>query len=118
MYLKSFSNPYISGDQIFYNLAYPEPGYPKWKWEFEFSYQILKKNKTPDPNILEIGAGQGSFVEKISQGLIKKENIVCTEYSKYGRGKISKIGIQCFDDDIRNIDNKNFVENFDFISSS
>ena len=40
-----FSNPYVAGNAEFYNLAYPNPGYPSWKWEFEFSYQLLKKSK-------------------------------------------------------------------------
>ena len=75
----------------------------------------MKKSKIKDPNVLEIGAGQGSFIEKISERLIKKENIVCTEFSKYGREKISKLGVKCFGDDIRDIKVEKFAKYFDYI---
>jgi len=111
-----YSNPYIAGDEKFYTIANERNGYPKWKWEFEETYNILnKRTNNSHLKLLEIGAGDGAFVNKISKNILLKENIFCTEFSEFGRLKIENIGVRCFDADFRDFISVEFHENYDFI---
>ncbi len=106
-----FSHPFIAGDEKFYSLAYHRTGYPNWKWEYQITFNFLK-SKRKGFKLLEIGAGNGSFIKPLVNNFTSKENIYCTEFSEYGIQKLNEIGVKCFDDDIRNI---NFKEKFDII---
>lgn len=97
-----FSDPYVSGDELFYSLAYSRNGYPKWKWEFQQTYDILKKSTEINVRLLEIGAGDGAFIKKITDS-VSKNNILCTEFSEYGRHKIELFGVKCLNEDVRNL---------------
>ena len=110
-----YSNPYIAGDERFYNLAYDHSGYPKWKWEFQLTYEVLRKISKKDHNLLEIGAGNGSFIKKIIEKYLPKENIVCTEFSKVGNQHIEKLGVKCFTEDVRDFSNAELAGNFDIV---
>lgn len=110
-----YSNPYVAGDKRFYDLAYDRSGYPKWKWEFQLTYDLLKESSRSDLKLLEIGAGDGAFIKRISQYLLPKENIFCTEYSKYGRNQIEQLGVKCFSEDIRHLSSPELEGNFDII---
>ena len=81
-----YSNPYVAGDKQFYTLAYERSpgGYPTWKWEYQITYETLKMFLKPEATLLEIGAGDGAFVKRISNELLPKENIICTDFSEYG----------------------------------
>jgi len=99
-----FSNPYIAGDKTFYELAYGRTSYPAWKWEFQQTYESLAILFTKKLlKILEIGAGNGSFIKGIMPELANKENVLCTEYSDYGKKEIDRLGIRCFTDNVKNI---------------
>ncbi|WP_282781030.1 class I SAM-dependent methyltransferase [Phaeodactylibacter xiamenensis] len=106
-----YSSPFTAGDERFYTLAYDRHSYPKWKWEFQETLDTLKK-KEKGFRILEVGAGNGMFIKSILKNLTSKENIFCTEYSSYGLQELKKLGVNCFSDDIRNI---NFENKFDVI---
>ena len=110
-----YSNPFISGDERFYTLAYNRSGYPKWKWEFQVSYEVLTKRLKAHHMLLEIGAGNGAFVKKISPSLIPKENVLCTEYSEYGRRQIQHYGIECLSEDVRNIKKEYLGNHFNIV---
>ncbi len=111
-----FSNPYVAGDEKFYTIAFERNGYPKWKWEFEETFKVLKDNtNNTHLKLLEIGAGDGAFINKIPPNILLKENIVCTEFSEFGRKKIENIGVKCYDIDFRNFKALEFHENYDFI---
>ena len=110
-----YSNPYIAGDERFYNLAYDNSGYPAWKWEFQLTYNLLKKFSKPDLKLLEIGAGDGAFIKRIAGEVLPKENLLCIEFSQYGRQQIEKLGVQCVAEDVRNLSNEELKASFDLV---
>lgn len=109
------SNPYIAGDAGFYQLAYVNTNYPKWKWEFQITYDTIEKFNNKDLHLLEIGAGDGAFIQKLIGTVLPKENIVCTEFSPYGKAEIEKLGVKCFSEDIRKIPLAEFTSHFDIV---
>ncbi|MEE9354070.1 MAG: class I SAM-dependent methyltransferase [Methylococcaceae bacterium] len=110
-----YSNPYVAGDKRFYYLAYERPGYPSWKWEFQITHDILSDIFKTNFKMLEIGAGDGSFVERVVDKLTPKDNIFCTEFSETGRDKISKLGVNCSSEHVRNLSNQDLKESLDAI---
>jgi SAM-dependent methyltransferase len=96
-----FSNPYVAGDERFYSLAYVRSSYPKWKWEFQVTYDVLSKKLCSNAKLIEIGAGDGAFIKRIMENILPKENILCTEFSEYGRNQIEKFGVSCLSEDVR-----------------
>ena len=110
-----YSSPYVAGDERFYDLAYDRRGYPKWKWEFQRTYDALKERCRPDQSLLEIGAGDGAFVARIADDILPKENIVCTEFSKYGRDEIEKLGVKCLSEDVRDLPGAQWEDSFDVV---
>ena len=116
----NFAFPFISGDSEFYNLVYDKgTNYPVWKWDFEITYKILSNmnvwNDSSDCTLLEIGAGDGSFIKRISDGLIISKNIVTTEYSEFGREKIKELGILSLPMKLTELLNEKYLESFDYI---
>ncbi|QYO67396.1 class I SAM-dependent methyltransferase [Leptolyngbya sp. 7M] len=108
-----YSYPYIAGDARFYTLAYEREGYPKWKWEHQLTSDALSQSK--NFTLLEIGAGDGTFLKGISPSLTAKEHVLCTEYSDYGKREIEKYGIQCLAQDVRTIETEQFHGYFNVI---
>jgi len=100
-----FAYPFIAGDKDLYSFIYNNiNSYPKWKWEYQITFEEIKKridNSKSTLNLLEIGAGDGAFLRKISPELISRENIICTEYSNAGKREIEKYGINCYSLDVR-----------------
>ncbi len=96
----SYANPFTPGDTMFYELAYQNgTSYQQRKWEFQVTFlalQTILLKQSGTPRFLEIGAGNGAFIKKIAPSLIPKSQVVCTEYSNYGRNGIAKYGVQCW----------------------
>ena len=65
--------------------------------------------------MIEIGAGDGAFAKKIANEILPKENILCTEFSEYGRDQIEKSGIKCVPKDIRALSGPEFEKFADVI---
>jgi SAM-dependent methyltransferase len=110
-----YSNPFIAGDERFYTLAYKRYKYPRWKWEYQVTYEVLLNQARPDHKLLELGAGDGAFVNAIAPGLIPKEHVLCTEFSNYGKREIQKYGIMCLPIDFKRLNTEGLKENFDII---
>lgn len=110
-----YSNPYIAGDDKFYALAYERTGYPTWKWEHQLTYETLLHEDSKDLKLLEIGAGDGAFIKRITPNLTSTQNLVCTEFSDYGRNQIQNYGIKCFSQDIREIKDKTLEGYFNVV---
>lgn len=110
-----FSNPYVGGDKKFYDLAYDRSGYPHWTWEHQLTYAALRRLASPNFRLLEVGAGDGSFIKRISPEILPKNNILCLEFSEYGRRSIQEFGVECLFDDIRNLKQIEFKESFNII---
>ena len=92
----AYASPFIAGDSSFYQTIYNKPiGYSKWKWEFQATFdKILQINTQTisSPNtLLEIGAGNGNFIKKLSEATILPHNILTTEFSLYGKSEIEKL---------------------------
>jgi Zn ribbon nucleic-acid-binding protein len=58
-----FSHPFVAGDAEFYNLANSDVSYPKAKWEFRRTIDALKASRRPNASVLEVGAGDGFFLD-------------------------------------------------------
>ena len=105
--LFSYAYPFVEADKYFYEVAYLRPNYVPWKWEYQLTYEELKRiyydAKRDNFTLLEIGAGDGSFIKKISPQFTAKDNILCVEYSAYGKQQISSYGISCISEDIRTL---------------
>jgi len=110
-----YSNPFIAGDEQFYSLAYVRTGYPIWKWEFQQTYDVLNKCSGANLKLLDIGAGDGGFVKRIAESILPKENILCTEFSDYGKQEIVKFGVTSLSDDFRNLSNVELKESLDVV---
>jgi SAM-dependent methyltransferase len=110
-----YSNPYIAGDEVFYTHAYVRPGYPTWKWDFQQTYDVLDKNSESNLKLMEIGAGNGAFIRRIADNILPKKNILCTEFSEYGRRQIENFGVMCLSEDFRNLSSVELMESFDVI---
>jgi len=82
-----FSSPFVAGDNNFYSLFYDNfDNYPFWKWDFEETFDKLKKLNLKDNSqirILEIGSGNGVFLNKLAKEVASNEQIFCTESSEY-----------------------------------
>jgi 2-polyprenyl-3-methyl-5-hydroxy-6-metoxy-1,4-benzoquinol methylase len=110
-----YSNPYVAGDEKFYTFAYDRSGYPTWKWEHQLTYEVLLNEEVKNFKLLEIGAGDGAFVKGIVPNLTLSKNVVCVEFSDYGREQIQNYGIKCLSEDIREVKTEAFKEYFDVV---
>lgn len=110
-----FSYPFVAGDAKFYELGYTRIGYPKWKWEFSVSYDAIVKMVRPDFRILELGAGDGSFIKSLANIKLPLSNILCTEFSDYGKKEIEKLGVKCLQTDVRSMNELEYKHSFDAI---
>lgn len=95
-----FANPFISADAEFYSLLYNSASnYVSEKWEYSITYGSIinyLKTKTLPPKLLEIGAGNGSFLKTLPKNVIPTHAIFATEYSEAGAKAIKLLGINCF----------------------
>lgn len=115
-----YAHPFIAGTNEFYSLAYQNSGfYYDWKWEYQITYNdivtLINESSLHNINLLEVGAGNGAFVKRISPVLIPKDKVMCTEFSDYGRREILKYGISCISDDLKNLDVDEFSDKFNII---
>jgi SAM-dependent methyltransferase len=114
-----FSIPFIAGNSIYYDIAYGNSiYYPEWKWDFEKTLQVLTaigKNETRNKFLLEIGAGDGAFLNRISNSLFEKKKITCTELSSYGCEEIRRNGIECIHDNWTVLDKPTYYSRFSIV---
>ena len=92
-----FAWPYVAGNvEIYSALYYKEFSFLADKWEYDRAIEIISNlDLAADSALLEIGAGNGSFLEKAS-GLIRDRNrIYSTEYSAPGVEEIQRKGFNC-----------------------
>lgn len=110
-----FAEPYTSGDAEFYKLSLPGiTNYPKVKWEYNITREALKTILTSTSiKLLEIGAGNGAFIDLISD-LIKVKDVTTTEYSLSGLKSMHNKGITALNTDVRNL-NEKYANYFDVI---
>ena len=86
----------ILGDDLFYEeLQKFEWYYHAEKWEFEEALNYIKV----DDKVLEIGAGNGSFLNKLAN---KKENIEALEFNKSAIESLNNQGYKVYKETIEN----------------
>jgi SAM-dependent methyltransferase len=92
-----FSLPFVAGDKKFYDLAYERTEYPEEKWEFtkavEWLSREFKASKISEVKVLEIGAGKGSFLNKVIEIGVFPGNISAIEYSDWGREQLKSLNL-------------------------
>jgi SAM-dependent methyltransferase len=117
--LFSYAYPFVEADKRFYEVAYLHPNYVPWKWEYQITYDEIKRiyysAKQVNFTLLEIGAGDGAFIKKISPQFTAKDKILCVEYSSYGKQEIGHYGIPCISEDIRTLKSAAYHNFFDVI---
>jgi SAM-dependent methyltransferase len=110
-----FSWPYVAGDATFYNLANPYASYPSAKWEFNRTIEALKLRDTSDATILDVGAGEGFFLDLVSPDLIKAQNVTAVEYNDQSIAKLRKRGYTTVSADIRDAAFDDRAAAYDFV---
>ncbi len=111
-----FAEPFVAIDAEYYTITYTgEVFYTPWKWEYEQVYRLIQSFHNMDSQLLEIGAGNGAFVGRMSESLLEKQNILCTEYSEYGINEISSRGIRCEPKNIFELKTGENLNRFDYI---
>ncbi len=96
-----FAHPYVAGDPEFYRLSYLRRAYPSIKWEFTRTIEALRKMNMAKESraILELGAGEGFFLDLITPQLIPKERCWATEYHPDSQAELSSKGYRALDPD-------------------
>lgn len=97
-----FAHPFVAGDAQFYALAYDRTGYPAWKWEYDRTVKALDQADLPAAfSLLEIGAGDGAFLRRVTPSQTPRDRVLATEFSDYGRRSIEALGVRCVAHDVR-----------------
>lgn len=110
-----FSWPFVAGDGIFYNLAYPHVDYPKARWEWEKAVKSLGKLDTEGRRGLEIGSGFGYFLDMVSPRYFNASDMVAIEYNGIAADQLRAKGFSVFQQDIREPRFKEFEGSFDYV---
>lgn len=95
-----FAHPFVPADADFYSMIYHSAStYPANKWEYDISKKSIQMFVTYHefkPRLIEIGAGNGSFLKQLIGNLIPSSEIYATEFSENGAKMIEDLGIKCF----------------------
>jgi SAM-dependent methyltransferase len=76
-----FAWPFVAGNAEFYNFTGASGIYPRAKWEFAHTVAELGRLNTEHAKILEVGAGNGYFLDQICPSLVRPENVTALEYN-------------------------------------
>ncbi|HDS06247.1 MAG TPA: class I SAM-dependent methyltransferase [Bacteroides sp.] len=92
-----FARPYTAGNgEIYSTLYYESFSYTEDKWEHRFALELIQSlllNETA--TLLEAGAGNGSFLERVASTLLPPGQIYSTELSDPGAKEIRRKGYHC-----------------------
>jgi SAM-dependent methyltransferase len=76
-----FSWPFVAGNAEFYNFTGATGVYPRSKWEFTRTVAEFGRLNRDRPRILEVGAGNGYFLDQICPKLVRAEDVTALEYN-------------------------------------
>jgi len=110
-----FSYPFVAGDADFYNLANSDVSYPVAKWEFNRTIEALKRARRPNATVLEVGAGDGFFLDMLGAVPIEAGNITAVEYNTKSIRNLESRGYRTVASDIREKQFDEYQSAFDFI---
>ena len=110
-----FSSPFVAGDADFYNLANSDVSYPTAKWEFSRTLDALKQTRRDNATVLEVGAGDGFFLDMLRAVPIEAKNITAVEYNTKSIRNLESRGYRTIANDIREPEFDAYQSAFDFI---
>jgi len=96
-----FAEPYVAGDMRFYNLANVRVDYPIDKWEYTRTLKELAGASFHAGRVLEVGAGDGFFLDKIADIYVAKSGIIALEFDDRAVNTLRDKGYSTIQDDIR-----------------
>jgi len=97
-----FSDPYVAGDVRFYNLAAERSFYGNERWEFTRTVKELVDMNFNAKRVLEIGAGFGSFLDKIVGVHVPPSGVVALEFGEKAISVLRGKGYKATREDLRN----------------
>ncbi|GLH77411.1 hypothetical protein SSBR45G_23190 [Bradyrhizobium sp. SSBR45G] len=110
-----FSWPFVAGDQLFYNLAYPYVAYPSDRWEFGRTLEALRGQQLQGKTMLEVGAGFGYFLDLLCLHGASASLLTATEYGRTASARLRALGYEVVEDDVRSDALLAMSSRFDFI---
>jgi SAM-dependent methyltransferase len=110
-----FAWPFVAGDGVFYNLAYPHVDYPKARWEWDKTVDILGSLDTHGKRGLEIGSGFGYFLDLVSPRYFECGDMVAIEYNGVAADRLREQGFTAFAQDIREPQFDQYQGHFDYV---
>ena len=99
----SFAEPFIAGNLEFYGLVSVRNGYPSTKWEFTETVAILEERGIRGGKVLEIGAGAGHFLKRVSPGRFHPCNVTALEYNSRSVEALGTLGYNAVLGDFRDL---------------
>ena len=88
-----FGHPFVGGDEEFYGILHEQKDYPTWRWDYDVAVAEAIE-KFPGGKVLDIGAGVGNFLRRLSEGW----NCYAVEGSELTRGELEASRIKVFRD--------------------
>lgn len=110
-----FAWPYVAGNAEFYNHTGSDGVYPRDKWEFARTAAELRKLNKRDAKVLEVGAGNGYFLDQICPSLVRPENVTVLEYNDKSIPILENKGYRALSVDLRDAALDTNSGAFDFI---
>lgn len=110
-----FAWPFVAGNAEFYNLTGATAVYPRSKWEFARTAAELHRLNRAGAKVLEVGAGNGYFLDTICPSLVRPEDVVALEYNEKSLSILRDKGYQALQNDIRDKALERYRGAFDFI---
>jgi SAM-dependent methyltransferase len=110
-----FSHPFVAGDADFYNLANSDVSYPQAKWEFTRTIEALRRSRRTNASVLEVGAGDGFFLDMLGAESVEAGNITAVEYNTKSIRNLESRGYRTIASDIRDRQFDEYQSAFDFI---
>ncbi len=96
-----FSWPFVAGNADFYNFTGAAGVYPRSKWEFARTVAELEGLAAERPKILEVGAGNGHFLNLICQSLVRAGDVTALEYNVKSIPVLERRGYRALSVDVR-----------------
>jgi len=110
-----FAWPYVAGNAEFYNFTGSTGVYPRDKWEFARTVAELNKLNWNGAKVLEVGAGNGYFLDQICPSLVRAENVTVLEYNDKSIPILRDKGYRALSVDLRDEALDACRSSFDFI---
>ena len=110
-----FSWPFVAGNADFYNFTGAAGVYPRSKWEFARTVAELEGLGAKRRKILEVGAGNGHFLNLICPRIVRAEDVTALEYNAKSIPVLERRGYRALSVDLRDKTLDADRGSFDFI---